>query len=1045
MFLCGCSGSGGGSDQTPLKSPDGAARVANVRVVGSSEDITVTFDLIDPGNDTSSVKILYSLDSGKNFTPVSFVDGSTMEVAAGLNRTIKWKISSDLPGNRSDITVRVIAIKRGVESAPADGRPFSTSVPAGGSGQFKIAFVSDRDIWKKAYVMNSDGTNQQKLFADNFNEFYASLSSDGRKVVFTSDRSASSEVYVSDSGGAFMKRLTYTSDIPLPSGGYLYPVFSRDSSKIAFIKSYGNYRYAVCVMNSDGSGLQKLYSGYVLETPVSFTPDGSRIAFSAVDDNGTADIVTVSLNGGATVRLTSESLEKVSHSACFSPDGAKMVFVSDRDGNHEIYSANSDGSGVIRLTSNAYQDHSPCFSPDGSQVIYSSNNGSYDSIHSVPASGGVSKAFSVSSFNDHYPSTGPGFVIMSSASRVLKEISLSAIIMKGLTVNLNEAKCVAYYTDNSSAAIKPSWTIVSGGGAIADNVFTATLSSSTYQLRASFTDNGVTRSRDVTVNINTESRIYFSAGGNIHSMKTDGSGKRQLTFTENLAVREVAFSPDGKHIAFTGNDGETDDIYYMDARTFKRVRLTRNSGNNYNPSFSPDGSRVIYTSDRDDDLNREMYGCDVNSLNSKRLTNNPGFDGDGCYSPDGKKIVFESYRTGKSNLSVYTMDPDGSNIADLAASDTHYNGRPRYLKDGRIVFQSNRGGDYQIYVMNGDGANVVKLTNEKYEAEDLAVSPDSKKILFVSNYRVYFMDISGDKPSFVEESQAGAFPAFDFDGKNIVFSYEGKIYASALEGSRIIKYLDFKSSADHWPFVSFGGDRIIFDSGRGGITQFLDSSDSNADLPRDIYSMDPNGNNIEKLMGPGVSESYLTVTAQNLIPSFSPDASKITFTSKRDGDYEIYTCDRNGGSVQRLTTSAGEDSESSFSPDGSKIVFASERDGNFEVYAMNSDGSGQKRLTDNPSRDYDPRFSPDGSKIVFVSERFSEKPEICIMNSDGSGFTRLTNNYGWDLAPSFSPDGSKIVFYSEENGYGIYTMNPDGTEITQLTYGEHYEPFWWGR
>jgi len=112
---------------------------------------------------------------------------------------------------------------------------------------------------------------------------------------------------------------------------------------------------------------------------------------------------------------------------------------------------------------------------------------------------------------------------------------------------------------------------------------------------------------------------------------------------------------------------------------------------------------------------------------------------------------------------------------------------------------------------------------------------------------------------------------------------------------------------------------------------------------------------------------------------------------------------------------------------------------------MNSDGSGQQNLTNSSSRDYDPRFSPDGTKIVFVSERFSEKPEICIMNSDGSGFTRLTNNYGWDLAPSFSPDGKKIVFYSEENGYGIYAMNPDGTEMTQLTYGEHYEPFWWGR
>ncbi|HNY12619.1 MAG TPA: hypothetical protein PKK26_13600, partial [Candidatus Wallbacteria bacterium] len=594
IFSSGCSGSGGGSDTSPLKSPNGPAKVTNVRVVGSSEDITVTFDLIDAENDTSAVKILYSLDSGKTFLPVSSIDGSTSEVAAGLNRTIKWKISSDISGNRGGITVRVIAINRGVESEPADCQPFSTNIPAGGAGapgQFKIVFISDRDIWKKAYAMNSDGANQQKLFADNFNEFYASISSDGQKVVFTSDRSASSEIYISDSGGAFMKRLTYTRDIPLPSGGYLYPVFSRDATKIAFIKSYGNLRCDVCSMNSDGSGLQKIYSGYVAEAPVSFTSDGSRIAFSVIDDDGTVDIFTAPANGGAPLKITAGTIGQMNYSPCFSPDGTKMVFVSDRDGNHDIYIADSAGNGAVRLTNNAFEDHSPCFSPDGSLVIYSCNNGAYNNLYYVPSAGGVSKAFTVNSYNDACPSTGPGFVIMSSSARSLKEISLSGVIMKGLAVDLNAAKCVAYYTDNSSAVVKPSWTIVSGGGSIANNVFLATLSSGAYILRASYTDNGVTRTSDIAVNINNESRIYYSSGGNIYSMKTDGTGVRQLTYTENIGVKEVVFSPDGRHIAFTGNDGATDDIYYMDARTFKRARLTRNSGNNYNPAFSPDGSR----------------------------------------------------------------------------------------------------------------------------------------------------------------------------------------------------------------------------------------------------------------------------------------------------------------------------------------------------------------------------------------------------------------------------------------------------------------------
>jgi len=944
-------------------------------------------------------------------------------------------------------------VKGGVESAPADGRPFSTAIPAAGAGIYKIAFVSDRDIWKKAYVMNSDGTNQQKLFADNFNEFSASLSSDGARVVFTSDRSSSSEIYISDSGGAFMKRLTYTSDIPLPSGGYFYPVFSRDASKIAFIKSYGNSRREVCVMNSDGSGIKNIYAGDILGAPVSFTSDGSRVAFAVIDKNGTADIFAAPADGGAQARITSEAEGYASHSPCFSPDGAKMAFVSDRDGNQEIYIANSDGSGVTRLTSNAFEDHSPCFSPDGSLIIYSSNNGAFNNLYSVPSAGGASKAFASNSYNDENSSTGTGFVIMSSAGRSLKEISVSGVAMKGLTIDLNEAKCLAYYTDNSSASVKPFWSIVSGGGTISSNVFTATLSSTGYLLRASFTDNGVTRTRDVTVNINNESRIYYSFEKTIYSMKTDGTGVRQLTFAENLKVAEVVFSPDGKHIAFTGNDGETDDIYYMDARTFRRVRLTRNSGNNSNPSFSPDGLRLIYISDRDSDsyydTNYEIYGREINSPNSeKRLTSNPGFDIYGCYSPDGKKIVFESYRPGKTDTSVYAMDADGGNIIDLAPGDAHYNGRPSYLKDGRIVFQSDRDGKKQVYLMNGDGGNVLKLTNDGYGVSNLAVSPDSKKLLYVSatDEKVYVMDAAGGAPAVVNGSGYGGYPAFDFDGKSVVFEFQGKSYASALDGSGIVKYLDLLSSKDSAPSVSYGGDRIIFQSTRGGVVQYESGMDLNAELPPDVYSMDPNGNNIEKILAPLPSESYLTATVQNSEPSFSYDASKLTFTSGRDGNSEIYVSDAYGRSALRLTVNGAEDTESRFSPDGSKIVFTSKRDGDYEIYMMNSDGSGQKNITNNSSADYSPRFSPDGSKIVFVTHRFTaDRGEICIMNSDGGGVTRLTDNRGWDLTPAFTPDGSKIVFFSEENDSGMYIMNSDGTEMTRLTRGEKLEPFWWGR
>jgi hypothetical protein len=97
----------------------------------------------------------------------------------------------------------------------------------------------------------------------------------------------------------------------------------------------------------------------------------------------------------------------------------------------------------------------------------------------------------------------------------------------------------------------------------------------------------------------------------------------------------------------------------------------------------------------------------------------------------------------------------------------------------------------------------------------------------------------------------------------------------------------------------------------------------------------------------------------------------------------------NGTNQVRLTNNSANEFFPSFSPDGSKIVFSSNRDGNFEIYLMNADGSNQVRLTNNPALDSEPSFSPDGSKIAFESTRDGNF-EIYVMNSDGSCPTRLT-------------------------------------------------------
>jgi hypothetical protein len=170
-------------------------------------------------------------------------------------------------------------------------------------------------------------------------------------------------------------------------------------------------------------------------------------------------------------------------------------------------------------------------------------------------------------------------------------------------------------------------------------------------------------------------------------------------------------------------------------------------------------------------------------------------------------------------------------------------------------------------------------------------------------------------------------------------------------------------------------------------------------------------------------------------PSWSPDGSRIAFTSERDGNDEIYVMDADGSNQQRLTNDPAEDWWSSWSPDGSRIAFVSNRDGNDEIYVIDANGSNQQRLTDNPAEDRSPSWSPDGSRITFTSDR-DENYEIYVMDADGSNQQRLTDNPAQDWWSSWSPDGSRIAFVSKRDGNDeIYVMDVDGSNQQRLTDG----------
>ena len=181
------------------------------------------------------------------------------------------------------------------------------------------------------------------------------------------------------------------------------------------------------------------------------------------------------------------------------------------------------------------------------------------------------------------------------------------------------------------------------------------------------------------------------------------------------------------------------------------------------PKWFPDGKWLALTStDGLPDGMTDVCVMDIEGNQFKNLTQAPGIDEVGSWSPDGSKIVFFSNRDG--NGEIYVMDSNGNNQVNLT-NHPALDAAPTWSPDGpRIAFHSNREGDQDdIYVMNPDGGNVVNLTRHPREDRAPAWSPDGRWIAYHAFHLgkrpdIYVMAANGDK-----RWQLTADPASDTD------------------------------------------------------------------------------------------------------------------------------------------------------------------------------------------------------------------------------------------------------------------------------------------
>jgi WD40 repeat protein len=259
----------------------------------------------------------------------------------------------------------------------------------------KIAFDTNRDGNEEIYVMNPDGTGQTRLTNDAAGDFGPAWSPDGTKIAFN----RGFDIFVMSADGSLQTRLTSAAAMNIA------PSWSPDGTKIAFHSSRdGNFE--IYVMNADGSNPTRLTSNAAGDFAPSWSPDGQRIVFRSNRD-GNNEIYVMAKDGTGQTRVTVNTADD--QEPKFSGDGTKIVFTRAFP-TRQIMVVNADGTNPVQLTS-AGNNFFPAVSPDGKRIAFVSDRDGNHEIYAMSFNGNLQARLTNNFTVEDYPAWQSGFLI----------------------------------------------------------------------------------------------------------------------------------------------------------------------------------------------------------------------------------------------------------------------------------------------------------------------------------------------------------------------------------------------------------------------------------------------------------------------------------------------------------------------------------------------------------------------------------------------------------------------------------------------------------
>lgn len=498
-------------------------------------------------------------------------------------------------------------------------------------------------------------------------------------------------------------------------------------------------------------------------------------------------------------------------------------------------------------------------------------------------------------------------------------------------------------------------------------------------------------------------------------------------------------------------------------KTERELKFTTEEGTWISLDVSPDGQQIVF------DLLGHIYLMPITGGNAKQITDGQGFDAMPRFSPDGSRIVFTSDRNGAEN--VWIANVDGTHLARITDDQQADFITPIWSLDGKSVIVARHGQElssvwdlWMYYVNGGAGVQITKNApgsppGQRTNAIEPQLSPDGKYIYYTHRpgaFKVYddtypLSQIArrnletGDEDMLTHAVGSAIRPVLSPDGKKLV-------YGTYYEGETALRILNLDTGEDHWlkypvqhdmqetlytegllpgyAFTPDGNSLVVFYGGKIHKLNVNDRSDP----------VIPFSAQIDRKLGPRL---YFPTRVEEgpvkarLIqdPQESPDGKRVAFSVLT----HLYRMDLPDGNPARLNNVEERAFQPAWSPDGEWIAYVTWSDKGGQIWKVRSDGeSAPQQITRTPAFYYDPAWSPDGTKIVAIrastDARHNDVEEgegsafgsaFVWVSADGGDVNVIRPSAG-AVRPHFGPEKDRIYAYSDEDG--LFSMRFDGTD-----------------